>query len=141
LAAAYLANAIKWNGGSTIAAITPVLKGGFAYAIVNRASTMACDKAKKGPHAFLWENSDAEEAAAMVRSLTLPWSAALGDLIAALGTVQQSGPMPGRSNGLVRKAALLERRRSSAMKSKALLDVRWSCAASTVAERINGSWR
>jgi hypothetical protein len=93
LAAAYLANAINWNGGSTIAAITPVLKGGFAYAIVNRVSTMACDKAKKGPHPFLWENSDAEEAASMVRSLTLPWPATLGDLVAALGTAQQSGPI------------------------------------------------
>src|SRR5579862_1214904 len=78
LAAAYLANAINWNGGSTIAAITPVLKGGFAHAVVNRVSTIACDKAKKGPHPFLWENSDAEEAAAIVESLTLRWPAALG---------------------------------------------------------------
>jgi hypothetical protein len=65
----------------------------IAYAIVNGVSTMACDKAKKGPHPFLWENSDAEEATALVRSLTLPWPAALGDLVAALGTVQQSGPI------------------------------------------------
>lgn len=92
-AAACLANAISWNGGATIAVITPVMKGGYAHDVIARVSSQACDKAKKGPHRFFWERSDADAAKDAFTGLTCAWPAEPLALTKALEAIPQCGPV------------------------------------------------
>ena len=57
LAAAYVTNAIAWNGGASIALLTPSISGGWASQITDIVATKK-NKQGNGPFTFRWERSD-----------------------------------------------------------------------------------
>lgn len=59
LAAAFISNAIGWQGGNSIALITPTVKGGYATSITDKVASKATNKGN-GPYQFLWELPDSD---------------------------------------------------------------------------------
>lgn len=71
-AAAAVTNAIKWNGGTEIAVITPSRSGGFATGVITRVGTGPIGQQQNGPYDILWELSDEEFANQHASNLSLP---------------------------------------------------------------------
>ena len=59
LAATFVSNAIAWNGGSSVALLTPTLKGGWAVQITGIVGAKKT-KQGSGPFQFKWERSDVD---------------------------------------------------------------------------------
>jgi superfamily I DNA/RNA helicase len=67
-----VSNAILWNGGTSIAIITPA-RGDFAVKVVEQVSTKVLGKKKSsGPFPIEWERSDETVIAEAFRALALP---------------------------------------------------------------------
>lgn len=71
-AATYLANAIAWRGGGTVALLTPSRRGGFANDIVNLVHSGPLGTRRNGPFAIEWESSDEIERSAVWERLAMP---------------------------------------------------------------------
>jgi UvrD-like helicase C-terminal domain/AAA domain len=90
-AAAVVTNAIKWNGGSEIAVITPSRSGGFAAGVINRVATGPVGQQQNGPYDIRWELSDEEFAKQQMSDLNLPED---GNFDATMRVLGASGNHP-----------------------------------------------
>jgi superfamily I DNA/RNA helicase len=94
LAAAVLASSIKWNGGESVAVITPSTKGAFVVDAINRVQSGPCGKNKDlGPYTIRWEESERDESARVDEALTLPDHCSVDAALAALAAMGRSGPV------------------------------------------------
>lgn len=84
IAAAYLANAIRWNQGGTFALLTPSLRGGFAKDIVSRVCAGPCGRQRAGPYPLRWETSEQADLEELVRGIALNTNSTGEDAIRAL---------------------------------------------------------
>jgi hypothetical protein len=83
LAATYLANAIRWNGGNEIAVITSSKKG-FAPGVLARVAAGPVGRQGNGPYTISWEMSEDEGVAALVERIKLPEGGDSESMLAAL---------------------------------------------------------
>ena len=83
-AAAVVANAITWNGGTEIAVITPSRSGGFATGVVARVGAGPVGQQQNGPYEIRWELSDEEFANQYGGNLDLPEDGSFEATIEAL---------------------------------------------------------
>jgi hypothetical protein len=83
-AAAIVANAIAWNGGSDIAVITPSKSGNFATGVVERVRAGPIGQRHNGPYHIHWESSDDEAASQHALNLNLPLDGGFKATIEAL---------------------------------------------------------
>jgi hypothetical protein len=90
MAAVYLANAIAWRGTGQVAVITPALQGDFARNVVRRVQQQPCGKHQNGPYNIRWENSEADEVAAINSELVIADTASISDTLSALEKLGQS---------------------------------------------------
>ncbi|SHG79652.1 ATP-binding domain-containing protein [Bradyrhizobium erythrophlei] len=90
-AAATVANAIAWNGGTEIAVITPSKSGGFATGIVTRVGAGPIGRQQNGPYGIRWELSDDEFAMQQAGNLNLPEN---GNFDATIETLSAPGSHP-----------------------------------------------
>jgi hypothetical protein len=88
-AAAYLANAIAWSRGRTIATIVPSLQGGFARAVVNHVRAGPSGTRRNGPYAIRWERTEQEETAELVNALQVADSSAMDEAELAIRILPQ----------------------------------------------------
>jgi hypothetical protein len=88
-AAAVVANAIAWNGGSDIAVLTPSRSGNFATGLLERVAAGPIGQQQRGPYHIEWEQSDAELFTARTAAIALPDDGAMAATIAALSTPGQ----------------------------------------------------
>jgi superfamily I DNA/RNA helicase len=91
MAAAYLANAIAWGGGGTIAIITPSMSGSFVKEAVERVRTQACGSQKNGPYNIRWERSDLEEAGQANAAMDAPESCTFEGAIKVIERIANVG--------------------------------------------------
>jgi hypothetical protein len=61
LAATYMANAIAWRGGGTVAVLTPSRSGGFAERVVARVIQGPIGRHGNGGYQIAWERNDRQE--------------------------------------------------------------------------------
>jgi hypothetical protein len=71
-AATYVANAIAWRAGGTVAILTPSRRGGFANDIVNLVRSGPLGSRRSGPFAIEWESSDEIERTTLWERLAMP---------------------------------------------------------------------
>ena len=83
LASICASNAISWNGGASIAIITPA-RGDFAQQIVEQVSTKKLGKKNTGPFPIEWEKSDDAATSEALSSLKLPPDGCIEKTIEAL---------------------------------------------------------
>jgi hypothetical protein len=83
-AAAAVTNAIKWNGGTEIAVITPSKSGGFATGVITRVGSGPVGQQQNGPYDIRWELSDEEFASQHAANLNLPEDGSFAATIEAL---------------------------------------------------------
>jgi hypothetical protein len=88
-AAAMVANAIAWNGGSDIAVITPSKAGNFAAGVLQRVAAGPIGKQQNGPYNIEWEQSDTELADAHSGEIVLPEDGAISPTLLALSVAGQ----------------------------------------------------
>lgn len=93
MAAAYLANAIAWGGGGSVAVITPSVQGGFAQDVIGRVCAGPCGQMGNGPYPIRWERSDREQTAQLKDALVLTDPCSLKDVVLALGALPRCGPV------------------------------------------------
>jgi hypothetical protein len=84
LAATYVANAIAWRSGGTVAILTPSRSGGFANGIVNLVRTGPLGTRRNGPFAIDWESSDEIERSALWDRLGVPDVCSIPEALATL---------------------------------------------------------
>jgi hypothetical protein len=84
-AAAVVTNAIKWNGGTEIAVITPSKSGTFATGVVTRVGAGPVGQQQNGPYEIRWELTDEEFARQYAGNLNLPEDGNFDATIRALG--------------------------------------------------------
>ena len=86
LAATYLANAIRWRRGGSVAVLTPTRSGGFAEGIVSLVCNSALGKQKSGPYSIEWEGTAAAERRTLCDRLAMP---AVCDVAEALARLER----------------------------------------------------
>ena len=84
LAATYLANAIAWRGGGTVAVLTPSRRGGFADGIVDLVRAGPLGGRQNGPFQIEWESSNEIERHALWERLAVPDVCSIADALAVL---------------------------------------------------------
>jgi hypothetical protein len=85
LAATYVANAIAWRGGGTVAVLTPSRRGGFADDIVNLVGSGPLGSRRNGPFAIDWESSNEIERNGLWERLAMPDVCSIPEALATLG--------------------------------------------------------
>jgi|HubBroStandDraft_6_1064221.scaffolds.fasta_scaffold78492_2 hypothetical protein len=84
LAAAYVANAIAWRRGGTVAILTPSRSGGFADGIVNLVRSGPVGSRRNGPFPIEWESSDEGERNALCQRLAMPHACSVPEALDTL---------------------------------------------------------
>jgi UvrD-like helicase C-terminal domain/AAA domain len=83
-AATYLANAIAWRDGGTLAVLTPSRSGGFADQVVELVCSQPLGKQKNGPFPIQWESSDEAEQRYLWQRLRIPDHCSVADALVTL---------------------------------------------------------
>ena len=84
LAATYLANAIHWRGGGSVAVLTPTRSGGFAEGIVSLVCSSALGKRQIGPYRIEWEGTADAERRTLCDKLAMPAVCGVAEALARL---------------------------------------------------------
>lgn len=107
LAATYLANAIAWRDGGTVAMLTPSRSGDFVDGIVNLVCSRPLGKQNNGPFPIEWESSDEIERNTLWKSLAMPQVCSVADALAALEPHKHAPPVRTARDWIARQKRLL----------------------------------
>src|SRR5581483_2955770 len=84
LAATYLANAISWRGGGTLAVLTPSRAGGFVNEVISMVQRQPLGRQRSGPYPIQWEGSDESDHREICGALRIPERCTVAEAIAHL---------------------------------------------------------
>lgn len=105
-AATYLANAIAWRAGRSVALLTPSRSGGFADSVVDLVRSRALGKRGNGPYPIEWENSETEERASLWKDLDLPECCTVSEALSILEPYRDSPAIKAAKEWIARQRSV-----------------------------------
>ncbi|MBB4212432.1 AAA domain-containing protein [Rhodothalassium salexigens DSM 2132] len=82
--ATFVANAIAWRNGGSVAVLTPSRQGGFADDAVRRVGEGPVGQRQNGPYRIRWESSDAQDGDALWDNLGIAGRCTADEALAAM---------------------------------------------------------
>jgi hypothetical protein len=107
LAATYLANAIAWRRGGTLAVLTPSRTGGFANSIIDLVRAGPLGRRQNGPFHIEWESSGELESNTLWEKLAVPDVCSVRDALITLAPHSGVSAVKSAQEWIVRQRRVL----------------------------------